>query len=262
MKRFLLVAALLLWPITALAQLGDGTPRTISANETLTSADCNKTVYINGPLGITLPAPSSFGACAVLLKKIDIAADAVRIYPNSGTFEEGRSVLWMCCEGDGVLMKSDGVSGTAAGWKVVLAGGLSALRCGAVKGEHVVTTNNSVHPWDCGFTYFIDPCQMPGGPASVYLALPSVSDVAFNHIQFHIRFKRIDSCDTITTYPNLIVSIVSNSAGQGFGGWPGTIGDAGGGVQKIDMTANYQVLELQSDGNAWHAIGWNGWSFP
>lgn len=229
--------------------------RKVCHDTILTAADINTSIYVDGPRHILLPRPIDAGPGHILFKKIDIAADAVWLLPPAGLFEFGRKVHWLPTEGDAVLMQSDGIATDGSGWKIALAGGMSAMRMNEFRGEHTVTTDvNSVHPWDNGFLYIIDPYQAPS--KNVYLGLPNIPDVAFGHQQFHVTFLRLDSGPGAG-----VVSLVSAAAPQGFAWYPNRIGDAGGGVQKIDMTASYQTITLETGGNVWLVPRWNGWGF-
>lgn len=246
--RFLIaLAALLALSAQAEARVCTST-LTVTANTPITNSLDDHCVYADttaGAVTLTFDAPATFGPGEVTIKKIGIVSNPVIL---NGAFEQSQSQLREALEGDSLTLHSDGTNWFMVAPGLALQRGWSHCRT-----EHdISTTSNTVNPQDGGFCYAVDVCS---AGASVMENLPAISAVTFDHQNFTIKIMRLDSCPTPP--PGAVVSIIANSV-------PDTIrwnhvGSAtgpacgSGGLCKIDLTTNYQVVDLWAQGVG---VGW------
>jgi len=223
--------------------------QTVTASTVITNSLDDHCVYVDtsgGTVTLTFDPPSTFGQGEVTIKKIGVVSSPVIL---NGSFEQSQSQLRQALEGDSLTLHSDGIT-----WKMVSSGGLADQRGWShCRSEHdISTTSNTVNPQDGGYCYAIDVCS---AGASVWEGLPAISAVTFDHQNFSIKFIRLDSCNNPP--PGAVVSIVANSVPDTIrwnhvgSATSGTCGS--GGLCKIDLTTNYQVVDLWAQGVG---VGW------
>jgi hypothetical protein len=216
--------------------------RTVSANDNIHHSDndtCIRVDTTSGAVTLTFDSSATFSADdEVTIKKIGTVSNNVFV---SGAFEGGRAVAYLVLEGDAVTfhINSGGV------WEEVSTPVAVRRGFSMCRSEHdVSTTSNVVNNGDAGFCYYLDVCS---AGASIYEQLPPLSAVAYNHQNFTISFKLLNSCGS-----NRVASIVVGAFGDGFAGTSSSnIGLAAPGYQKIDISKDNCILRLHGTPPWW-----------
>jgi hypothetical protein len=244
----LLLIAVLLWCAPAYAAVCSNVT-IITANVAVSNVSNDRCLYVDttaGAVTLTVDAPSVFGSGEFTILKIGNTSAPVIIL---GSFQNSQSEFRLANEGDVATLHSD-----ASTWKIMpsfaVVRGFSLCRS-----EHVVSTpSNAVNKQDGGFCYIVD---VYAAGTSIYIALPPIASVAFDHMNFTITFHRFDSGPTSNS-----ASIVSNAVLERIKWYPLKVGNAGGGLDKVDMTANFQTLSMYTQGSSvWFVLLSQGFCF-